>query len=82
VKVQALLLSDGAWQRLLRLAARPPRQVACHHIGKQRYKHQTHGDPQTPVMMRMLPVRTMEAMINTVAIRTFGRVVAMLQFIH
>jgi len=33
-------------------------------------------------MMRMLPVRTMEAMINTVAIRTFGRVVAMLQFIH
>jgi hypothetical protein len=67
---------------LLTLAARAPRQVARHHIGKQRYKHQTHGDPQTPIMMRMFPVRTMEAMRNTFAIRTILLVVTVLYLIH
>jgi hypothetical protein len=33
-------------------------------------------------MMRMFPVRTMEAMINTVVIRTLVRVVTVLYLIH
>ena len=74
--------ADRPWSRALRLAARPPRQVIAHHIGNHGHKHQNHGDPQTPIMMRMFPVRTMEAMMNTVAIRTFVLVVTVLCLIH
>src|ERR1017187_4336088 len=72
---KALLFCDDACRRLLRLAARPPRQVIAHHVGKHGHQHQTHGDPQTPIIMRMFPVRTMEAMMNTVAIWIYVRVV-------
>jgi hypothetical protein len=50
------------------LVARPPRQVIAHHIDKYRDQHQRHGDYQTPIMMRMFPVRAMEAMIVAIMI--------------
>jgi hypothetical protein len=79
---EAPLFYDDAGKRLPRLAERPPRQVITHHIDSHSHKHQNHSDPQTPIMMRMFPVRTMEAMMNAVVIRTSMPAVTVLYPIH
>jgi hypothetical protein len=75
------LFSDGAGQRLLRLASRPQRQVIAHHIDNHGRKHQKQCDPEFPIMMRAFPVRTM-ALMNMVVILLAGMAVTALILTH
>jgi len=69
--MDAPLFCVGARERLLQLAARPPRQVLSHDIGADGNRHENHGDPEVPVVMHMSPemITTVPAAV-LVAVRT------------
>ncbi|MBF6568283.1 MAG: hypothetical protein IVW54_05345 [Candidatus Binataceae bacterium] len=64
------------------LTAGPQGQVVAHDIDKDGHQHQGYGDDQAPIMMRVFPVGAMKAMMNTVVIQTFVRVMPVLFLIH
>ena len=70
------LPSDGACERLLRLAVRPERKVVAHHIDHHGRKHQTQCYPELPIMMRARPVRTLALTIAVVIVLAMVAVTA------
>lgn len=56
-------------------------EIVAHHINDQSAKDEEHSNPEAPIPMRVLPVRTASAMNGAVVV-SFVRMFAVMELIH
>jgi len=77
--VKAWLFPGGPWKRLRRWPPRQERQVITQHKYRHGGEHQEQADPETPIVMRTLPVGSV-GMSSTVTFRPFVSVLTVIIF--
>jgi len=77
---RSLLWHSVSGRRNLRPAPRHERQVVAPDINPHCREHQNQADPETPIVMRALPIRNVAVMAFTQGVRVFGIVQCSLQF--